>query len=837
MNGSPVGVRSSFLQSMEPPYLSSKQQGGSADGVLSSAKSPPVCAEELKVSLEDKFEELESGKEGDFHPVGLGTIRKGYCMGRRKKTIDKDDLSEDYCFVCKDGGEIRVCDFKDCLKSYHPHCLEKDESFLESDERWTCDWHSCYNCHKSSTFRCFCCPYSSCRTCFGGSGLVKVKGAKGFCTNCLRLTKLIEENVDVDSDGEMVDFTDTDTYEFLFKDYWEIVKEKERLTLANLQAADDLLKRGEVFKNLSDSDENFEEQEEVEGSDNACCDEVMSSKDFMRKQNRMAIVKEKSKLKKKTYVGWASKELIDFLVSLGKDTQQPLGQHDVYEIVKDYIQSNNLLHHDKKKKKHVFCDARLLSLFRRKKVNFFKVYSLLEKHFAENDDSDDESFSLEEDDYAKSAKKQRMDKSSSNQNTEKRHFLEHALQPPKQCFAAITEANIKLIYLKRSLIVELLKDPKTFESKVVGCFVRRKSDPKDNYGQGPLPRMYQLNQITGGVIKAAEEYKLGDMNTNIILCVSNYCKVVQISMLSDDNFEEEECEDLRRLVKEGLFKRPNIDELKEKIRAVHEDMVKHSVKKELLKLEKLIERANEKGWRKELFDYIERKKLLNKPEEIMRLIKELPDVTVDIEAEATEGANSHVPAKNVTKLNKAEVQGGIQSLKTSVIDATKQIIFEDKREDVPRISLGDAANPDSIITEEKHEDADPNSSLMDATNSDKRIAEEKIEGCDSSAIKVNVDTVVIEIDDEVEANGKGSDDVHIIDLDVASENPVVENAGSLEKIWNYLDPSGNVQGPFSIRTLEYWMEEGFFDEDFRIWKDSQSQENAIPLGVALALLQ
>ncbi|KAI0498382.1 hypothetical protein KFK09_021623 [Dendrobium nobile] len=201
------------------------------------------------------------------------------------------------------------------------------------------------------------------------------------------------------------------------------------------------------------------------------------------------------------------------------------------------------------------------------------------------------------------------------------------------------------------------------------------------------------------------------------------------------------------------------------------------------------------------------------------------------------GANSHVPAKNVTKLDKAEVQGGIQSLKTSVIAATKQIIFEDKREDVPRTSLGDAANPDSIITEEKHEDADPKSSLMDSTNSDKIIAEEKIEGRDSSALKVNVDTVVIEIDDEGEANGKGPDDVHIIDLDVASENAVVENAGSLEKIWNYLDPSGNVQGPFSIRTLEYWMEEGFFDEDFRIWKHSQSQENAIPLGVALALLQ
>ncbi|XP_020590166.1 uncharacterized protein At5g08430-like isoform X2 [Phalaenopsis equestris] len=729
-------------------------------------------------------------------------------MGRRKKVIDKDDLSEDYCFVCKDGGEIRVCDFKACLKSYHPQCVNKDESFLESDEQWTCDWHLCYNCRKNSTFKCFCCPYSSCRTCFGVSEFVKVKGSKGFCFECLRLAKLIEENVDVDSDGDAVDFDDTETFEFLFKDYWWIVKEKEKLTLANLQAADDLRKRGENFKNLSDLDENFEDQDEVEGSDDGFGDGVMAFKNFMSKQNRMRMVKEKYKSKKKTYIGWASKELIEFLTSLGKDTRQPLGQHDVYEIVKDYIQSNNLLRHDKKKKRHVFCDARLLSLFRRKKVNFFKVYSLLEKHFAENDDSDDESFSLDENDHAKSFKKQRMDRSPSKRRTERGHFVEHTLQPPKKCFAAVTEANIKLIYLKRSLIVELMKDANTFETKVVGCFVRRKSDPKDNYGQGPLLKMYQLNQITG-VKKESEEYKLGDIYTNIVLCVSNYCKVVQISMLSDDNFEEEECEDLRQLVKEGLFKSPSVDELKEKIRTVHEDMVKHSVKKELLKLEKLIERANEKGWRKELFDYIERKKLLSKPEEITRLIKELPEVAVDIEAEATEGV--------------------IPSLKSSFITTTKQIIFEEKNF-VLRTSLGDAAYPDLMVTKEKHEDADPSFSPMHTTNYDKIIAGEKFEGNGNSDSKVKTtDQAVIEIDDEEEA---------VIELDVGHGNQVAEKGGSVKKkIWNYLDPSGNVQGPFSIRTLEYWMEEGFFDEDFRIWKASQSQEEAIPLGVALGLLQ
>ncbi|KAK8969866.1 hypothetical protein KSP40_PGU008706 [Platanthera guangdongensis] len=371
---------------------------------------------------------------------------------------------------------------------------------------------------------------------------------------------------------EVVDFDDTDTYEFLFKDYWEIVKEKEGLTLANLQAANDLLKRGGKLKNLSDSDENFEDQ--VELSDGDCGDEAFPPKNFTRKQGRMKMVKEKFKSKKMSYVGWASKELSEFLISLGRDTRLPLGQHDVFEIVKEYIQSNNFLRHDKKKKQQVLCDARLLSLFRRKKVSFFKIYSLLEKHLAENNDSDNESFILEEDDDydANSANKQRMYKSPSKQQTE----IE---QPPKKCYAAINEANINLIYLKRSLILELMKEPKTFEKKVVGCFVRRECDPKDfywknSYGHHP-PKIYQLNQITGGVKKVPEEYKLGDMNTDIILCVSNYLRDVQISMLSDDNIEEEECEELRQLVKKGLLKRPVVDELKEKIKTIHEDMVNH----------------------------------------------------------------------------------------------------------------------------------------------------------------------------------------------------------------------------------------------------------------------
>lgn len=35
----------------------------------------------------------------------------GICRSAMGKIID-DDMGEDLCFSCKDGGELRVCDFK-----------------------------------------------------------------------------------------------------------------------------------------------------------------------------------------------------------------------------------------------------------------------------------------------------------------------------------------------------------------------------------------------------------------------------------------------------------------------------------------------------------------------------------------------------------------------------------------------------------------------------------------------------------------------------------------------------------------------------------------------------
>ena len=54
-----------------------------------------------------------------------------------------------------------------------------------------------------------------------------------------------------------------------------------------------------------------------------------------------------------------------------------------------------------------------------------------------------------------------------------------------------------------------------------------------------------------------------------------------------------------------------------------------------------------------------------------------------------------------------------------------------------------------------------------------------------------------------------------------------------EKIWHYQDPSGNIQGPFSIIQLRKWNIKGHFPPHFRVWRTNERQEDSILLTDAL----
>ncbi|KAL3576347.1 hypothetical protein D5086_021630 [Populus alba] len=473
-------------------------------------------------------------------------------MGRKKKVINKDESAEGCCFVCKDGGTLRVCDYKDCLKAYHPICVEKNDNFLESEVPWSCNWHSCFICKKTATFNCLCCPNAVCGCCLSDANLAIIKAKGGFCYHCLTLAGILEGVIDLNE--PKVNLSLQDSYEFLFKYYWEYIKEKEGVTSEHVKYANYLLNDNRNYdSNLSDNYveegeglSDFEDQLTMTYRLNDV-KEHKPSHSRKRSKGKPYIAKRKERSKTKMFLGWGSKCLFEFLTSIGQETNKELSQHDVTIIIFGYCRDNNLL--DPLKRKKILCDEKLCSLLGRKFVNKNSIYKLLTKHFAENLEESRNEFvnSLEvEGQNALSPCKRQKNSSWEGKSQNK----EVVSDMQRSCFASVIPRNIKLVYLRRSALEELSKQPEIFDAIVMGSFVRAKTDPNDWMQKNS----HQLMQVIG--IK--KTLINGEVNSVILLQLSNRVSDVPISKVSENDFSEEECQDLHQRVKDGLLRRPNV---------------------------------------------------------------------------------------------------------------------------------------------------------------------------------------------------------------------------------------------------------------------------------------
>ncbi|XP_026446735.1 uncharacterized protein At5g08430-like isoform X2 [Papaver somniferum] len=805
---------------------------------------------------------------------------------------NEEKVAEDWCFHCKDGGLLLVCDHKDCHKAYHSECVGKDPLEPETGEPWICNWHRCFNCGGGPEFHCISCPKAVCKRCVKGVEFANFRAKKSFCGDCLKLLLLIEENVEVDSDGGKIDFKDRETYEGLFKEYWDLIKDEEGVTLEDLYTADRLLHKGKGNKKEGYKGNKREGcRKKIDSDKLFICDkedELLSDFEENEEDLTLAIVpsngiphpalksmKRKMK-KKKVFIGWGSKPLIDFLTSVGKDPSQSFSLFDLVKIVNEYITNNRLT--DREKKKRVICDERLLSLLGKRTVNRTKIRDLLEPHLRDNQDSSEEdelSDNSEEGEGASnSCKRQRrigVDKDKTN-GTVKIKLA------PRSCFASIVTQNIKLVYLKRSLVQDLLKKLDTFDGKVVGSFVRVKSDPNDYLQKNS----HQLLQVTG-IQKVSEA---GESNTEIILQLSSMSDGVQIRMLSDDDFTEEECEDLRQRVKDGQVKRPTTWDLEGKARVLHEDITYHWIERELALLQNLIDRANEKGWRRELCEYLERRTLLQSPSERERLIQEVPLVIADeieveppVELPGDENPNTDDSPRSILSRD-SESLDDVARKETSSSPKDGEIIPAgrgSKRKSITyavvesNIIINEVQDGGNIAAGMSHDLKDGMSrnvvAKLDFTGNEVRnggtvygsVGEKVKASVSVNCTKLEVDVVEEEqkqsrsndieqqasIEDAKQRNNerntlimnKRQDKVDVMVIDLANEdgdacgNLILENPES--SIWHYLDPSGKSQGPFSMSLLKMWKSKHFFTPDFKVWKTGQPKEAAILLTDAI----
>lgn len=80
---------------------------------------------------------------------------------KKEEAEDEEDCHDDECFVCKDGGELLLCDRKTCRRAYHLQCINR-KVFPPKSQKWECPSHFCTKCQKPAVSFCSSCPVSFC---------------------------------------------------------------------------------------------------------------------------------------------------------------------------------------------------------------------------------------------------------------------------------------------------------------------------------------------------------------------------------------------------------------------------------------------------------------------------------------------------------------------------------------------------------------------------------------------------------------------------------------------------------------------------------------------------
>lgn len=306
-----------------------------------------------------------------------------------------------------------------------------------------------------------------------------------------------------------VDFDDKTSWEYLFKVYWVLLKGNLSLTL------DELLKAKNPWNPPQVSASNWGFSGGLNGgirngsniSANSIPDlEVLNAK--RRKINTKTNVLvtgnslgiEKHGGDTITHLNgdtnWASKELLEFVAHMRNGDTSVMSQFDVQNLVLDYIRINNL--HDPLQKCEIVCDSRLSNMFGQARLGHIEMLKLLESHFLIKDDhmvGSMEGIGVGESvgSQMESTGDYNSQMTTVNDNKRKlRGRAEKGSPTNPDAYAKIDVNNIKLIYLRRCLLENLVDNAENFHEKVVGSIVRIRVSCSDQ-----KPDMHRLVRVVG----------------------------------------------------------------------------------------------------------------------------------------------------------------------------------------------------------------------------------------------------------------------------------------------------------------------------------------------------
>ena len=135
-----------------------------------------ILDDKARFEMETEFDDVPLAHSDvtykSFDVVNTTEIQKDITEDRKlstRKGSKRHREHDDFCFLCKDGGELLECNR--CPKVYHLECVS-----LVSVPKgvWNCPWHSCYSCGRTGRssgidgimFKCLSCPLAFCFQCW-----------------------------------------------------------------------------------------------------------------------------------------------------------------------------------------------------------------------------------------------------------------------------------------------------------------------------------------------------------------------------------------------------------------------------------------------------------------------------------------------------------------------------------------------------------------------------------------------------------------------------------------------------------------------------------------------